>query len=109
MCSTVWKTRDEFLNDPSLEIFGYGADMDTLEQSLFYFTHRTDDCSTTLVIEAKHFLDLYAGMRYPERRTGEEECPGYCLEKGQLERCDAFCECAFNREVIDIIKKKQGN
>ena len=108
MCSTVWKTRDEFLNDTSLEINGYGADFEKLERSFFYFTHTKEGCLSTSVIKAKHFLDLYSGERFTERRTGQDDCPGYCLEKNQLNRCGAMCECAFNREVIQIIKERQN-
>jgi len=61
-----------------------------------------------MAIEAKNFLSLYAGRRYTERRTGKEECPGYCLEEKQLNRCDALCECAFNREIIQIIKNRHN-
>jgi hypothetical protein len=107
MCSAKWKTRDDFLNDRSLGINGYQADFENLESSLFYFTHLKKDCFSTLVLEANDFLSLYAGKKYPERRTRMDDCPGYCLEKEQLSRCDAFCECAFNREIIQIMKVRQ--
>jgi hypothetical protein len=107
-CSAEWETRDKFLDDESLEINGYGADFECLECSLFYFTHKTEGCFSTMTIEAKAFLDLYPGKKYTERRTGKEECPGYCLEEKQLSRCEAFCECAFNREIIQIIKERHG-
>ncbi len=108
MCSTEWVTRDEFLNDLSLEINGYGADFERLDWSLFYFTHKKEGCFSTMVVEAKDFLDLYSGKKYTERRTGLEDCPGYCLDKEQLNRCEALCECAFNREIINLIKIRQS-
>lgn len=107
MCATEWKTRDEFLGDKSLELNGYKADFEKLQWSLFYFTHKKEGCFSTMVIEAQDFLSLYSGTKYTERRTGEEDCPAFCLEQEQLERCEAFCECAFNREVIQIIKERQ--
>jgi hypothetical protein len=61
-----------------------------------------------MALEAQDFLSLYSGKKYTERRTGMEECPGYCHDVKQLNRCDALCECAFNREVIQIIKERQG-
>lgn len=109
MCSTEWTIRDEFLDDKSVEIIGYGAHFEKLESSLFYFNHVKEGCFTTFTIAAKEFLDLYSGEKYTERRTGKEECPGYCLEQEQLNRCDAFCECAFNREIIHIIKNRHNN
>lgn len=107
MCFFEWKTRDEFLDDKKLNINGYLADFDKLEWGLFLFTHHKTNCFSTLAIRAEDFLSLYSGPRYKERRTGKEDCPGYCLDKNQLDRCDALCECAFNREVIQIIKKRQ--
>ncbi len=108
MCGTEWKTRDEFLDDQSLYINGYGTDFEKIEWSLFYFTHEEEGCFSTMVIEAKHFLNLYSGKKYTERRTGKEGCPGYCLDQKQLDRCEAICECAFNREIIQIINKRRN-
>ncbi len=108
MCSTRWETLEDFISDPDLVINGYLADFERLEWSLFYFTHMKPDCRSTLAVEAKSFFSLYHGKRHSERRTGKEDCPGYCLDKNELGRCDAFCECAFNREIIQIIKERQG-
>jgi len=106
MCSYKWKIRDEFLDDKSLELNGYQADFDKLEWSLFLFTHYKENCYSTMAIQAKDFLSLYSGKKYTEQRAGTDDCPGYCLDKNQLDRCDALCECAFNREVIQIIKTR---
>lgn len=106
MCSTQWETLDDFLNDKSLEINGYQADFQKLEDSFFYFTHNVEGCGTTMTIYAEKFFSLYAGKRYPQRKTGEKDCPGFCLDDKQLERCEAFCECAFNREILRIIKER---
>jgi hypothetical protein len=109
MCFTKWETRDDFIDDPLLYINGYQAHFERLEGSLFYFTHQKEDCYSTIAIKAEEFLSLYSGKKYKERRTNNEDCPQYCFEKVQLDRCDAFCECAFNREVIEIIKTRQNN
>lgn len=107
MCATIWHTRDDFLGDQNLRLDGYQADFEILEYGLFYFTHLNSDCRSTMALPTLHFLDMYTGDRYSERKTGGEECPGLCLEKDQLDRCEAFCECAMVREVIQIIKEKQ--
>mgnify|MGYP006295307815 FL=1 len=108
MCGEEWRTQEDFISDPSLSINGYVADFESLELSLFYFTHHKEGCHSTLTIPAERFQNLYEGPKFAERRTGKEECPGYCLEKEQLGRCDAACECAFNREVIQVIREKQS-
>lgn len=107
MCSTVWVTRDDFLHDTSLYLNGYGVDSEELNCSLFYFTHMVPGCRSTLVIEARDFKDLYLGLGFSERRNGLEGCPGYCFLEEGVDNCDARCECACNRVVIQIIKKRQ--
>jgi len=97
-----------FLMTNRLKLMDYGVDFEKLDWSLFYFTHRKEGCFSTFALEAKDFLDLYSGTKYAERRTGHEDCPGYCLEEEQLNRCDALCECAFNREIIKIIKDRHS-
>jgi len=107
MCSRLWLSRADFLNDPSLELNGYQADFDNLEDGLFYFTHQVAGCFSTLAVKSGSFLDLYTGRRHTERKTGTEVCPGYCLHKEQLERCDAPCECAYVREVVQYIRDRR--
>lgn len=104
MCQKKWQTRGDFLTDQSLELNGYQVDFEKLEYGLFYFTHQVSECRSTLAIQTHQFLDLYEGEKYSERRTEEEDCPGYCLERNELERCEALCECAFVREIIQIIR-----
>ncbi len=108
MCQNEWKTRDAFLDDNTLKLNGYGVDFERLELGLFYFTHHVDGCHSTLAIQAGDFLNLYSGTQHSERRTGKEGCPGYCLQQDQLDRCEALCECAFNREVMQLIKSRQN-
>lgn len=108
MCATEWKTRDDFLDDKTLHINGYGADFEKLERGLFYFTHQQEGCFSTVVLEARDFMDLYSGKKYTERKTGLKDCPAYCLDEKQLDRCDAVCECAFYREVIHIIRERHS-
>ncbi len=103
MCKKHWASRDAFLDDLALIFIGYQANLGEVEQGLFYFTHETEDCGTTMAIKAQDFLSLYSGKRYSESRHLSEECPRYCLEKSQLKRCQAHCQYAFVREVTQII------
>jgi hypothetical protein len=107
MCKQEWQNRDAFLNDNALELNGYSADFEELENGLFFFTHKIPGCSSTMTIRAKVFLDLYSGEIYYESKKGGEDCPKFCLERRALDRCPAFCEYAFVREVIQIILKRQ--
>ena len=109
MCAATWNSRKQFLNDATLMLNGYQADFDSLAKGLFYFTHKVDQCNSTMAVEAGRFFSLYKGRMYFTRRTGEAECPGYCLQRDILDSCPAECECAFVREIIDIIKKYKGS
>ena len=100
-CKNPWSTREDFLADPGLTLIGYQAHFEELKTGLLYFNHT---CGTTIVLDAGVFSDLYKGPVFEERLTGSEQCPGYCLQQSNLQPCPAQCECAFVREVMQIIK-----
>ncbi len=93
------------MSDPEIVLSGYQVHFVDLRAGLFLFTHERAGCHTTFSIEAGGFFDLYEGPIFEERMAGRPECPGHCLHPSRLERCPVRCECAFVREVIDIIKK----
>jgi hypothetical protein len=100
MCGFVWPERTSFLSDPTLRIIGYQAHLRELTAGLFLFSHT---CGTSLSIQAKVFHDLYNGPIFAERLTGTEECRGYCLREDELRPCPAKSECAYVREVVQVI------
>lgn len=101
-CPRVWATREEFLADPRIEIIGYQVHFEALDLGLLLFNHA--DCRSTLAVHVKHFRDLHTGPLFATRRTGEPECPRFCLRVDELGRCPAECECAFVREILQIIR-----
>ena len=100
-CEFIWESRDRFLSDPNLDLIGYQANFKALTAGLFYFNH---SCRGTLALQAYLFGDLYRGPMFERRATGSEDCPGYCLHREELRRCPVECECAYVREIIQIIK-----
>ncbi len=100
-CGFEWDSRDDFLGDPNMELIGYQANFDELETGLFLLNH---SCHATLAIQASEFRDLYDGPVFAARATGSDECPGYCLRKNELRPCPTECECAYVREIIQVIK-----
>jgi hypothetical protein len=102
-CNELWKTRDEFLADPSLKLIGYQMNHNHLRVGLFLFNH---SCMTTLAVQAGNFFDMYDGPIFAERMVGRSECPEYCLHQSNLHVCPVKCECAFAREVLQIIKNR---
>lgn len=108
MCAKHWASRDAFLDDPTIDFNGYQANFGIMDQGLFYFTHQTDECGSTMVIKAEAFLSLYTGPRYSEDKQLSKECPRFCLDRKQLQRCQAHCRYAFIREVAQIITNRSN-
>ena len=101
-CDDKWFTRDDFLEDISIKIDGYQVNFDELEAGVFLFTHL---CGATLELSVGTFKELYQGPIFIKRATGTDECPEYCLYQDELGLCASICECAYVRNIIDIIKK----
>jgi hypothetical protein len=78
-----------------------------LLHGLFFFTHKAAGCFSTMALETGDFLDIYKGKKYAERKAGSAECPGYCRDRKELRRCDAMCEGAVVREIIQIISERK--
>jgi hypothetical protein len=102
-CGHVWHTLDAFLGDPQLRIVGYQVDFVDLLLGLFLFNHLT--CGSTIAMPAELFRDLYDGPIYAERATGTADCPRYCLYVSELSACRAQCECAYVREILQIVRR----
>jgi hypothetical protein len=103
LCGETWKSREAFLADPCVRVIGYQAHFQDLEAGLFLFNH--DACRTTLAIDVSRFTDLRRGPTFTARKTETEDCPGYCLHKGELRPCPAECECAHVRDVLDTVAR----
>ena len=101
-CGNKWFARDDFLEDSSIEIIGYQVNFDDLLAGIFLFNH---SCGASLYLSVRYFNGLYEGPIFKERVTGSDDCPEYCLYQDQLDKCSARCECAYVRNIIDIIKK----
>jgi uncharacterized C2H2 Zn-finger protein len=62
LCGTIWRHRDDFLNDSTLHLNGYQGNIKRLlngreKRGLLLFTHRTGACGTTLAFDACDFKD----------------------------------------------------
>lgn len=100
-CVTHWSSRDEFLHDWKINLVGYQVHFEELTSGIFLFNH---SCGSTLGLPVSKFMDLYQGEIFSERATGTVECSEYCLYRSNLEPCPVKCECAYIREIIQIIK-----
>ena len=101
LCGFVWPSREDFISDPRVSLAGYQVNFSDLVAGLFLFNH---SCGTSMAVPAGQFQDLCNGPMFEEPLTGGEDCPGYCLRQDELRPCPAKCECAYVREIIQIIK-----
>jgi hypothetical protein len=101
-CDFPWSSRTEFLQDANTELVGYQANFCQLELGYFLFNHLT--CESTIAIPAGLFKDMYAGPLFAQRLTGTEVCQGFCDDMDAIEPCDAQCECAYVREIMQTIR-----
>lgn len=100
-CGHKWLSRESFLSDSHIEITGYRVNFDDLSEGTFLFSH---SCGATLALPVRKFNGLYEGPIFQDRATGTEGCPSYCLYQDCLALCSNRCECAYVRNIIDIIK-----
>jgi hypothetical protein len=104
-CHQPWKTREDFLADPELELAGYQVDFEDLEGGLFYFSHLTKGCGTTLAIPVQKFTGLSNRPILTSRGECPGGCPNFCLRRESLDPCPVACECVWVREIMQVILK----
>jgi hypothetical protein len=101
LCDFCWHSRDSFLSDPGLTLVGYQPYFKDLTAGYFLFTH---SCGTSLSLKAGVFSDLYSGPIFEKNMRGGDDCPGYCLNEKELKACPVECECAYVREILQIVR-----
>jgi hypothetical protein len=106
-CGHLWQLRQDFLDDPATVMVGYQVNFDQLQLGLILFNHLK--CGTTLAIPAGEFKDLYNGPIYSGRLTGTEQCHEHCLHENDLEPCPEKCECAYVRDILQIVRRWPKN
>ena len=88
--------------DPATVPIGYQAFLPDLELGLFLFNH--EPCGTTMALQAGAFSDLHAGPVFAQRLTGSAICVGYCLQRSEVRPCPNECECAWVRDVLQVVR-----
>jgi hypothetical protein len=102
-CALEWDTREEFLADPCVQLNGYQVNFLKLGEGLFLFTHKSPSCGTTLALHARQFIDMHDGPIFENALRGSPECMGLCNRSDSLDPCQAKCECAFVRDVLQRV------
>jgi len=101
-CGKTWENRGDFLADPEIETEGYEVNFEDLISGSFHFRH---SCGGLIRFPVGTFRDLYAGPIFQECAAGSRECPEYCLRRNNLGPCPTRCECAYVRDILQIIRR----
>ena len=97
---------EDFFADPALSFNGYQANFGMLDEGIFFFTHDTQTCGSTMGIKVRTFVSLFSGKKYSGSKALSKDCPRLCLDQSNLDPCDAQCENAFAREISRIIQDR---
>jgi hypothetical protein len=61
LCHAVWRTKEDFLNDPELKLNGYQftsvRNTNSANGGILLYTHTTESCGTTLAIYVRNFKE----------------------------------------------------
>jgi len=101
-CGQRWVLRDDLLVDPEVLVVGYQAFIGEDMAGFFLFNHAR--CGTTMAIPPEDFASLYNGPIFTERLDDHPECPDYCLKVDDLRACQLECECAYVREILQVVR-----
>ena len=100
-CAEEWNALEDFLADADIVLTGYQVHFEDLKTGLLLFNH---SCGTTMGLTVDNFTHLYAGDIFTECLAGADQCPELCVNKHSLGPCPLKCECAYVREILQIIK-----
>lgn len=103
LCNQHWFTREDFLADPDVVCAGYQVNLDMLHEGLFLFVHTKQECGTDLAVDVNAFLGLHVGTKYIARKSWTAVCPRHCFDKEDTRPCSEACECAFIRDLLQVI------
>lgn len=106
-CGHTWKTREDFLNDRNLKIVGYQPDFVNHRYNHFLFNHLEKGCGQFFGVRASDFSDLREKGCTAELRTGQKDCPGYCMNSTDLRVCSVACCNASDRKLAAKIRSRR--
>jgi hypothetical protein len=106
-CAYTWKTRDDFLVDPSICLVGFQARFEETESGYYLFNHnlRENHCDTTLAMEVEVFLSLLTGTMFTDIKAKTPICEMHCSNVEDLSQCPVECKNAFAREIMQTFSQ----
>jgi hypothetical protein len=101
-CSYTWKSRNDFLGDPSVCLVGFQANFKETEPGHYFFNHILggNHCDTTLAVEVEAFLSLYKENMFTDIKFGSPTCEEHCSSVADLAQCPVECKNAVARKIM---------
>ena len=100
-CDNEWEYLTDLIRDEQVQLIGYQAAFSDSYEGLFFFSHRAEECGTTIAIPVSCFANLYDGPAYQAHLECTEQCNGLCQSFYDFGACPKECNM---RQVRDIIK-----
>ena len=106
-CSYTWKSRNDFLGDPSVCLVGFQANFKETEAGHYLFNHNSggNHCSTTLAVGVEAFLSLHKGTMFTDIKFESPMCEEHCSRVEDLSQCPVECKNAVAREIMQAFSK----
>lgn len=109
LCKKSWPSLEDLLNDKELLFNGYQAFPNQPQEGLLIFTHKSENCGTSMAFYVKDFAPLLPEIKdvdvfFPRQ---DEFCPGYCEDIENLDKCtNTHCRGRVIRDLVQIIKTR---
>jgi hypothetical protein len=104
-CRSSWPTWDGFVLDPAVRLVGLQVVAGHPNLNLLVFEHRCGSSISILTPRVRHILPDDGDHEQRAVLMGTESCRGHCVRLEDLERCDAPCANARDRELILLVQR----
>jgi len=105
-CGTAWETLNDLIRDEQVQIIGYQAAFSDSYEGLFFFSHRTAECGTTIALPVSCFARLYKGPEFTVNLGNSDKCSGLCKSVHDLGECTNECEMRRARDIIAVLESR---
>jgi len=105
-CGTVWANLSDLIRDDQVQLIGYQAAFSDSYEGLFFFSHRTQHCGTTIAIPVSCFSNLYDGPDFTEQLACTDMCNSLCESFFDFGSCSEACSMRWVREIIEVLNNR---
>ncbi len=105
-CGDEWPTLSDLIRDEQVKIIGYQAAFSDSYEGLFFFSHQTEDCGTTIAIPVSCFEKLHDGPEYTQTLACTELCSGLCQSFYDFGTCPRECGMRWARDIISVLENR---